>query len=170
MTVDHEIDAMGAVSKALEKVDDEAKARILDWAIKRFAPTVKVSAAEKTSNGDAQENSVETGDFEAFVDLFDRANPGSGPQRALVGGYWFQIVQGADGFKGQEVNNALKDIGHGVGNITEALDALQSRTPALVRQIAKTGRSKQARKTYKLTQAGVRDVRRMLNSAPEGES
>ncbi len=80
-----------------------------------------------------------------------------------MAGYWFQVVQNQADFVGQAVNNALKDVGHGVGNITNALSSLQSRKPALVRQVAKSGRTQQARKKYKLTTAGVSAVRAMMN-------
>ncbi len=50
-------------------------------------------------------------------------------------------------------------MGHGVGNITTALTNAQKHKPALVRQTSKSGKSRQARKTYKLTTAGVKYVR-----------
>jgi hypothetical protein len=44
---------------------------------------------------------------------------------------------------------------------------LQERRPAHVRQVSKAGSSRPARKTYKLTTAGVNGVRAMLGRAPE---
>src|SRR5438093_685050 len=73
--------------------------------------------------------------YGAFVDLFDAATPKTDPERALIGAYWFQVVGGASDFQSQQVNEALKDVGHGVGNITDALSKLQRRKPALVRQV-----------------------------------
>ena len=105
--------------------------------------------------------------YGAFVDLFDAATPKTDPERALIGAYWFQVVGGASDFQSQQVNEALKDVGHGVGNITDALSKLQRRKPALVRQVAKSGRTRQARKRYKITSAGIGAVHGMTRRVEE---
>ena len=63
------------------------------------------------------------------------------------------------------VNNLLKDMGHGVANVTSALRTAQERKPALVRQVHKSGRAQQSWKTYKLTTSGVSYIRRKLGLA-----
>lgn len=78
--------------------------------------------------------------------------------KALVGGYWLQICEGAEAFASQAINDNLKNLGEGVGNVTQALDGLKNAKPALILQIKKSGKSKQSRKTYKLTHAGVKTV------------
>jgi DNA-binding PadR family transcriptional regulator len=65
--------------------------------------------------------------------------------------------------EGFTLNKELKNLGHGVSNITSALDTLMSRKPALVIQTKKSGTSKQARKKYKLTLEGLRAVERMVS-------
>jgi DNA-binding PadR family transcriptional regulator len=50
-----------------------------------------------------------------------------------------------------------------VSNITRARDGLKARQPQLVIQVQKSGKSKQARKRYKVTSAGKTEVRRMLS-------
>lgn len=166
MADDPELKAMRDVVDALEPLEESTRARVLEWAMRRFdiqrtgrrgsshVPAHQVSERELESSG--SEEAVE------FVDLFDRSQPGAEAERALVGGYWFQIIRGKGEFQAQEVNNALKDVGHGVSNITVGFNNLQRRTPALVRQVAKSGRTKQARKRYKLTSAGVARVQAML--------
>ena len=76
--------------------------------------------------------------------------------------YWAQVCENQSSFAAQTLNTQLKDLGYGVGNITEAFTALKSERPALVLQLKKSGTSRQARKTYKLTQEGVRRVQTML--------
>jgi hypothetical protein len=49
------------------------------------------------------------------------------------------------------------------------LGALQGRKPALVRQVAKSGRTRQARKKYKLTTAGISAVRAMIARGEDAE-
>jgi DNA-binding PadR family transcriptional regulator len=63
----------------------------------------------------------------------------------------------------QRVNTELKQLGHGVSNITRAFDALKSQKPALIMQTRKEGTSKQARKKYKVTTEGKKAVERMLS-------
>ncbi len=172
-TEDLEISAMSQVSSALADLDDDARARVLDWAAKRYdvtlAPARRVDSRRSVEgeDGEGDGNDVASAEFSVFADLFDGAGPRTEHDRALVGGYWFQVVHGNADFQGQQVNDALKDVGHGVSNITEALGRLQNRTPALVRQVAKAGRTRQARKKYKLTTAGVTAVRAMLNPRTE---
>lgn len=173
-TEDLEIKSMSQMSEALAQLDDDARARVLDWAAKRFG--VPLSRSPRGSDterddltGGLGERSQE-GEFKVFADLYDAANPKQDTDRALVGGYWFQAVQGQPDFTGQQVNNALKDVGHGVSNITSALGSLQKHKPALVRQVAKSGRSRQARKKYKLTTAGVGTVRSMINAGTAKEN
>jgi hypothetical protein len=167
---DKEVEAMGSVAAALEDLEDDATVRVLRWAAQRFAgehaDSVLGAATGTQGSGAGDDGGSGAGEpaaFEDFVDLFDTASPGTAPQRALVGGYWFQVVRGGSDFGAQDVNTALKDLGHGVSNITDALGALQERKPALVRQVGKSGRTRQARKTYKLTQAGITAVMKMLS-------
>lgn len=169
MPEDPEVAAMSKVASALAGLPEDTQQRIIEWAAKKYSVILgsqrrTTSAVQRPEGG-----SPNNGAFNDFVDLYDAASPNAEPERALVGGYWFQEVQQKPSFGGQEVNNALKDVGHGVSNITTALTALQRRKPALVRQMAKSGRSKQARKTYKLTSAGTSAVQRLISGAASTE-
>jgi len=99
------------------------------------------------------------------VDLFDNVNPKFEMEKALTAAYWFQEVWNHGSWQAQSLNNILKDVGHGIGNITDALDRAQRCKPALVRQMAKAGRSRQARKTYKLTTAGLQFIGGRIGAA-----
>jgi hypothetical protein len=57
----------------------------------------------------------------------------------------------------------LKNLGQGLANITNAIDGLRNQKPALVLQLKKSGKSQQARKTYKLTVAGIKAVEVMID-------
>jgi hypothetical protein len=175
METDPEIEAMTVVAGALSPLDQEVQARVLEWAAKRYGValaagsngTQKQPGADYAGADELQDErsrATERGNhsFEDFSDLYDAASPDSEADRALVGAYWFQVVQGEGTFKGFAVNEALRNMGHGVSNITRAYDGLQARQPALVRQLNKSGRSKQARKTYKLTNAGIKTIEAMI--------
>jgi DNA-binding PadR family transcriptional regulator len=62
----------------------------------------------------------------------------------------------------------MKHLGHGVKNITSALSSLMNEKPQRVVQLKKSGSTKQARKQYKVTEAGKNAVRRMLEGV-DGE-
>jgi len=100
--------------------------------------------------------------FSSFAELYDAAQPKSQSDKALVAGYWLQQSLGGDNFDSFSINKELKNLGEGVPNITSALDTLKGQKPALVLQLKKSGKSRQARKTYKVTVAGLKNVENML--------
>lgn len=175
MAGDPEIDAMSAVAGALAPLDDDAQGRVLEWAAKRYGVALISSGnggRPQFHGGDGSEDGHDEVDradvkrdgpvFEHFADLYDAANPQNEEDRVLVGAYWFQVLQEEGTFKGGPVNEALRNMGHAVNNVTRTCDRLQVRQPAVVRQMAKSGKSKQHRKTYKLTNPGIKAVEAML--------
>jgi Tfp pilus assembly protein PilX len=101
--------------------------------------------------------------FSDFASLFAAADPATDPEKALVGAFWQQVCQGSAEWDSFSVNKQLKHLGHGVGNITDALTNLIGRRPQLVIQTRKSGKEKQARKLYKLTAEGVKRVNEMAS-------
>jgi hypothetical protein len=165
---DAEVVAIQRVLAALEGLDEGARIRVLQWAANRYG--VNLSGRPVTRHGGMEGRDDTAAEFEHFADLFDAANPSTEDDRALVGGYWFQVVQRESSFTGRKVNDTLKDTGHGVSNVARSFESLQKRSPAAARQVSKSGRSRQARKTYKLTVEGIRSVERMIRGdAAEGE-
>jgi hypothetical protein len=173
--MDSEISAMSTIAAALDtvKADADALKRVLRWAVERYAPgDIKLLApkparqssagSSETGSEDAAQNGSEYADV---AELFDAASPKSEWQKAIVVGHWLMTGEGKSEFAGGDVNAHLKNLGHGVGNITDALNKAIRQKPALVIQTGKSGSSKQARKTYKLTRAGVSAVEAMLAGA-----
>lgn len=163
MSAEDEIRAMGAVSSALEGLDDDGRARVLWWAMSHYKvapPNARATwaAGNARSENDGRGNSSA---FETFADLFDAANPITEKDKALVAAYWVQICENAGSIQSQALNDHLKHLGHGIGNITEALSQLRDDRPALILQLKKSGSSRQARKTYKLTLEGSKRVEAM---------
>lgn len=159
---DTELDAMRSIHETLGGLlDDETRARVLQWAAKRHGIAVHSGSAVEAP-GQSSTAPQTNRNFSDFPSLFDAARPRSGEDRALVAGYWFQIAQGQGDLDSQSLNTTLKNMGHGDSNITASLTRLQRRRPTLVLQVRKSGRSRQARKKYRLTDAGVRAVERMI--------
>lgn len=161
--LDPEITAMTGVTAALTPLDDDARRRVLRWAAERFEVTVP----KFRSTGDDAEEEVSgmaaTSDYASFAELFENSTPRTTTDKALIAAYWFQVIQGSTGFQSQQLNNELKNLGHGLSNVTDSLGSAERAKPTLVMQVNKSGKSKQARKTYKLTLAGINYVKAMIN-------
>lgn len=169
---------MGRVSSALGPLEDDARERVVRWAAERYG--VAAAGRPPLGGGSAgggggqpnglagtptdEEIAAEAPTFDHFAELFNAANPKTDVDKALVAGYWFQSVQGHPSFQAAQLTKELKNLGHAVGNITDALDSNIRRKPARVLQLAKSGSSKQARKTYKLTHEGQVFVQGMIGS------
>lgn len=173
MEPDREIDAMATIARAFSAFGDgeeEIVRRIVRWVEARYGgPATGRADAPKPPTAldlDDQKQPPRQ-DFDHLAELFDAAGPATEPARVLVVCYWVTHKDGDSEFTAQTVNSKLKDLGYGVGNITNAFQSLIKRTPALVIQTAKQGTSRQARKRYKLTNAGGREVQRMIQSEPE---
>ena len=171
MDKDKELTAMNEIAHALSGFENEEQVvvdRILNWCVARFGNTsIDVLAYDKRE-GKKDRRPAGKDDFEDLADLFHACSPTTAPERALVAGYWVTVGENQSEFTAQTVNSKLKDLGYGVGHITDALSALQKRKPSLVMQTAKKGTSRQARKRYKLTTAGREEVQRMARDRQSG--
>lgn len=160
-----ELEAMRRVAEAIDKLETEARARVLGWAMDHYS----VGATKAKAIPIAQEEVVSTAPalsqgYGSIGELFADAQPGSDAEKALVAGYWLQIEAGNADFGTQEINSELKHLGYGVGNITRAFDTLKLTRPQQVIQLRKAGTSKQARKTFKVTEAGRKVVEAMIRN------
>ena len=165
-----EIEAMKSIAEAIEKLDEEARLRVLGWAKARFAGSRSInSLADVPPKIEDQPSGATNLDtlkgYGSLAELYHAADPKNEAEKGLVAGAWFQIVEGMDGLDSQTINSALKDLGYGVGNITRAFDVLISQRPALMIQLRKAGTTKQARKQFKVTDAGLKKLLQMLTLA-----
>jgi hypothetical protein len=162
--LDKELEAMAALSKAMVAFGDDdhlAIQRILTWFNSKYGFTgAKGPRAVGTTGTDEgpADGVAPTRGFATAADLYDAVGPEMEYEKAITVGYWFQVCNAQENFTAQDVNGTLKHMGHGVGNITDAFNSAKDRKPALVMQTQKSGTSKQARKIYKLTTAGIRWV------------
>ena len=167
-----EFEAFKAVHDALVDLDAERRARVIK-SVATLLDVADFSAPDKErlsgSEGPLNATTVETKaeaevvDFEYFAELFDATDPKTGSEKALVAAYWLQEIEGTESFTAQSVNGLLKDLGHKLANVTDALSSLINQKPQLVLQLKKSGTSKQARKLYKLSAAGLKQVTGMMH-------
>lgn len=170
-----EFDAIRTIHATLAELAPEARSRVIAY----LANVLRIDSggalrsstreASTARGGQAHDQppvrsnaAAASTDFATFADFCNAASPGSGIDRVLVAGYWLQVVGQQDGFSSQDANKELKHLGHQSTNITRDLDHLQAGSPKLVIQVKKSGNTKQARKLYKLTHAGIIKVKEML--------
>jgi hypothetical protein len=170
-----EIEAMGAIDKAMGGLQADEQKRVLRWAIDKFSggevtlPRTGSSGLGNSASGTGSEEGRGLAAYERISDLMDEAHPTTTVDHVLVASYWFQVVRGQENFTGQEVNSELKDLGQGSKNITDAYTSLMTRKPPAVRQVQKSGSTRQARKRYRLTEVGIRSVERMIRGEDGGD-
>jgi hypothetical protein len=165
-----ELGAMATIQEAMEALDDDEVKRVARWTADKFGgagpspagPGPRSFARSQADGGAGSPTGSDSQAFERLVDLVDAAKPSDVPQYVLVVSYWFQCVLSQESFSGQQVNAALKDLGHPAKKITDAYRSLMRASPPLVRQVRKSGTTRQARKLYRLTVEGTRTVEQML--------
>jgi hypothetical protein len=160
-----ELKAMAQVEAALGALGEEERSRVLLWAGSKFDVTLSpVRRKDKPDGGteETEEAEDDEREYEDFATFYDAARPKTDTDKALVAAYWLQVEEGQSEVNAQTANTSLKNLGHGVGQITRAFDGLKSQKPALVVQTKKEGSSQQARKKFKVTSEGRKAVERML--------
>jgi hypothetical protein len=175
MMGDPEIDAMSTLAAALADLEDDARGRVLRWAGDRYGVSLGTSTSGRRVDGAPgdqvgsagggitdEEIAEEAPVYEHFADLFAEAQPKTDPDKALVAAYWLQAIQGQNTWQSAALQKELKNLGHAVANITESLSRNMEKKPQRIVQIQKSGSSRQARKTYKVTHEGLVYVQGML--------
>ncbi|MES0045952.1 MULTISPECIES: hypothetical protein [unclassified Mesorhizobium] len=163
--MDPELTAMQNLARALSEMDAEAQKRVILWAAARFSVVIENSgnaAGKSSAPRDGAESKTAGATFADFAELFHAVDPKDHGGRALVASYWLSTQNDGEPFASQAANSLLKDIGYHVLNITDALSQCIREKPALVIQIRKSGNSRQARKLYKITDAGKRKVQSLI--------
>ena len=153
--VQAELEAMKVIVDALRPLTSESVKKVL-----RFVNDTYPSKGMPQGTPDEVQENQPT--FVEFHELFDRALPRTGPERALVAGYWLQVSQANEEWDSLTINRELRSLEKESKNITRDLDVLVRRIPRWVHQTRKEGASQQARKTYKLTNEGIKAVQRMI--------
>lgn len=170
--LDPEVEALNTIIGTLEALEEGRRRNVLLYVNARYGARPPGSrASPDPAIATLPSEDAANAAFANLGDLFDRANPQSQADRVLVVAYWKQMIEGAESFEAFPVSKELKHLGHGVKNITGALDSLIQQSPKLVLQVAKSGKTRQARKRYKVTREGIRRVQVMIKATQEqGES
>ena len=169
---DPEFSAIQTIYSTLKPLNDDARMRVVNYVVARLSivlESISTSSEDGKLINSNRENEIKIEDendqnFDSFAELYDATQPKTHVLKALVAGYWFQVCQNAATFDSHSVNKELKNLGEGLSNVTNSIDRLKNQKPSLVLQIKKSGKSKQARKTYKVTTAGIKVVKDMVDT------
>jgi len=102
--------------------------------------------------------------FESVADVFADAKAKTEPDKVLVVGAYLQQKKGVNELTGREINMELNLLGHGVKNITVAINSLINRKPHLMIVIRKEGKLRQAQKKYRVTTEGFSAATKMITA------
>ncbi len=166
-----EVRAIAEIGRLLSDLPPEARRRVLLWAV-GFAEVDLTDA--RTSAGTAREPNKQEQTQELPTDLpqlFEWAAPTKEVEHALLACYYHTAVKGEESVDGATINAELGQMGRRSSNITKALTHLIDKSPSLVITAGRTGRGPNTRKLYRVTSAGVAQVRAMIraNKGKEAE-
>lgn len=164
-----EIEAMRAVAKALDKLESGSRDRVLDWAMQFYKRGAPARTPGLPPPMGMPAPAVDGGTASDLAALFAKARPSTDADKALVAAYHLSAKSGGQEFDSFTLNSELSHLGHRVGNVTRALDALVSSRPAFVVQTRKEGKAKQARKKFRITVEGSRRVEKLVADGSAAE-
>lgn len=161
--IEPELQALSTITALLADLPQASQRRIVNWISSRF----QIVGIGNGSQSETNVRDPQPREFSDAATLFVAVNPTTGPEKALTAAFWLQEYLHQDEWDGFSINTELKHLGHGLRNITDALNALIGHRPQLVVQLRKSGKTKQARKRYKLTVEGLKKVRQMISGTSE---
>jgi hypothetical protein len=150
------------INTAVASYDPILKEQARDILLKQaFGAEPKTVSASTTKGTDTVSGPK---DQPAFHQLVEKWTPDTQAEWALLASYYFQEVLHKESLTAFEVNKELKQHGAVISNITVSLEENINQNPALMRQIGKAGKTKQAKKKYIVTTNGINFVKDKLNA------
>ena len=157
-----DLKALETILKALEPLPEAERERVLRWASEKLG--VQNVAVTRPSGAPKKTPAIEVafekhpGGFQNVGEFLAAASPTSDADRVLCVAAYLQDFSESPDFTtltGKQINDELKNLGHGVKNITDSINTLKARKPQHMIQTKKAGKAKQAWKEYRVTRAGV---------------
>ena len=164
--------ALETVLNALARLSDEERVRVLRWAAEKLG--IQQVVTGRPGGGTAPRTTAIDAAFEKHPDGFQNvgeflaaASPDSDVDRVLCVAVYLQDFNESPDvtLRGRQINDELKNLGHGVKNITDCINSLKLRKPQHMIQTKKTGKAKQAWKEYRVTRAGLEYAYRLISEA-----
>lgn len=171
MIDDPEIKALNDCYAALKGIEPDAVERTLAWLTKKFAvkhtssvaaaPDKPIVPAEDTAAAGDSGLAGNGGDILAFPtpgEFLAALNLTDDNERALAVAAYLQKKEPDGELSGFVINKELRHAGHGMKNITRAIQVWVDSRPQLMIQLRKSGTTRQAKKNYKVTGEGFKWV------------
>lgn len=189
--IDPEIEAISKCHELFLSLKDDSKVRVIQWLISKFQLNtshaihskqeqqrtsvsddvpIKVLPNGNGKNGDSTDRNSDVkgiGDFDSVAEFFAATTPNTDWEKGLVVATYLQIKNEMSDFTGFQVNKELKNLGHGMANITSTFDVCIEKKPQLILQLRKEGKSRQAQKKYKVSAEGIKYVKTLLGKNNE---
>ena len=184
---DPEIEAIAKCHDLFKVLENDSKIRVIQWLISKFELNPGPSTWTKThqqpnnSNRDTGKALPDVNDeivaeeiitnplvnktlesYETVAECFSDASPNNEWEKALIVAAYLQVKNGLADITSFDVNKQLKNLGHASANITQAFDGNINRKPQFILQLRKDGKSKQAKKKYKVSGEGIKYANSML--------
>ena len=166
----NEFAVIAQVAEELAVLDKGGIRRALNWLSDYYAVDDIFDAFDIIDDADAVEDAIieesmaeaeeaeevveAPAEPETFEDFFAQVAPKTAIQKAVTAAYWLQTTDGKQEWKSFDVNKLLRQIGVKISSISGTLAIDEKKETPLVEQLSKSGDSMQARKTFRLSDAG----------------
>ncbi|MDW7692371.1 hypothetical protein R9C00_13455 [Flammeovirgaceae bacterium SG7u.111] len=169
---DKELKTLTNCFESLSELDEPARQRVLAWLNSRFldepspipsntppTPSHAQPEAEKEEEP-ATELDIP---YEHLSELLSKLYPRTAAEKVLYTSCYLHKKMGMRFLTGRVINDELKKHEEGVRNITATINALIEKTPAMMAQLEKNGKTAQAQKKYVVTEEGKREIMQKLD-------
>lgn len=175
--MDPELEALSKINDTINDLPEDAKIRVVAWLINKYSiysnQPVNASVSPKkllSENGVEEKEIVDGNDqliatFSNPADLFAKCSPSKSGEKILVVAAYLQTKNSGKDLSGYEINQVLKNMGHKVESFSHRMDTLMGQKPQLMIQTKKCGNSKQGKKSYRVTDAGMKEVEKLINKS-----
>lgn len=167
-----ELAAMQTIAEALNPLDEGARKRVFHWAqdFFNFEKNGSVSAMPLARSFEKPTFDESDNSFETFGELYSAIDPLTQEDKALTAAYWLQVIQGRESWQSADIQKELRELGYALSNVADSVSSAVNKRPQRVIQLKKSGSSRQARKTFKLSDAGKKYVEERLTHHTLSES
>jgi hypothetical protein len=177
-----ELSVIEEVAAIMEGLDQDQQRRVLMWLEDYFdvfgdgnteedsddvsydsiQPAALPEATSAVEESEEELDEVAEVEPDTFETLFDRVAPKTAIQKIVVAAYWLQTREGEQQWKSFSTNKLLKSLGVKISSVSGTLALEGKKDEPLVEMMSKAGDSMQARKTYRLSEAGIKFVENRL--------
>lgn len=165
----NELKVLNEVADILRDLNKGEQRRTLEWLLDYFDvydEGLLENAYVLTEEDDVVDFSDEDYEPEAeeapvdsdFETLFAKVAPKTAIQKIVTAAWWLETKEGKDSWKSFEVNKLLKSIDIKVSSVSGTLAIEGKKEDSKIVVLEKSGDSMQARKTFRLSDAGFKFV------------